>query len=135
MINQLWASADNRAKNFVAGENQSLNFGWKVLQEMWEREKTRRDNHLIRMVDGLVKSFIDRDAWTKLNVKPAKIMQVNVIPTCTPITSISIVCLDKHFLFITYFPFMASYTVGPVKSYNCFFPIEYPLFVKCMTSI
>ena len=51
-------------------------FGWKAIQAMWEREKAKRDNQQVRLVPRLVKAYIDRDAWTKLNVKPAKIMQV-----------------------------------------------------------
>jgi len=40
---------------------------------MWEREKYRRDNNLIRLVPGMVNAYLVRDPWTKL--KPAKIFQ------------------------------------------------------------
>lgn len=73
-MNQLWASRDGGAKKFVtaAGER----FGWDSIVNMWDREKERRDTNQIRLVPGLLESYIERDAWTKLNVKPAKILQV-----------------------------------------------------------
>ena len=72
LINQLHASRDTGAKAFETGEG--VAFGWKVISEMWDREKDRRDNIEIRMVPDLVAAYIERDAWNKLNVKPAKIM-------------------------------------------------------------
>lgn len=77
LINQLWASRDGGAKRFVTG-NGRTQFGWKSICEMWQREKLKRDNNQIRLVPSLVEAYIERDAWTKLNVKPAKIMQVLV---------------------------------------------------------
>ena len=74
LINQLWASQTGGAKAFQMPD--STRFGWEVIEAMWEREKERRENHLVRMVPGLIFSYIKRDAWTKLNVPPAKIMQV-----------------------------------------------------------
>ncbi len=75
MVNQLWASREGGAKRLVTGNG--IHFGWSVIVDMWEREVERRDMHHIRMVPELVKSYIERDAWTKLNVKPAKFMQVH----------------------------------------------------------
>ena len=80
MINQLWASQDKCAKSFLSSDG--VPFGWKAIRDMWAREKERRDNDLIRIVPGLLQSFIERDAWTKLNVKPAKIMQVSYLFLC-----------------------------------------------------
>ena len=37
------------------------------------------DNGLARMVPKLRETHIIRDSWTKLNVKPAKIMQVFIV--------------------------------------------------------
>jgi hypothetical protein len=74
MVNQLWASREGGAKKFETGEG--LRFGWDTVVNMWDREKDRRDSNQIRLVPGLIESYIERDAWTKLNVKPAKIMQV-----------------------------------------------------------
>lgn len=74
MVNQLWASRAGGAKSFQTGDG--IAFGWEAIVGMWDREKERRDQDHIRMVPELIESFIERDAWTKLNVKPAKIMQV-----------------------------------------------------------
>jgi len=73
MVNQLWASRNGGAKDFIAG---GIKFGWKNVVDMWTREKERRDTNQIRLVPGMLEAYIERDAWTKLNVKPAKIMQV-----------------------------------------------------------
>ena len=43
---------------------------------MYHRECQRRSNGLARMVPRLREIHVLRDAWTKLNVHPAKIMQV-----------------------------------------------------------
>ena len=76
MVNQLWSSRETRPKDFVTSGKDPVRFGWKTIEDLWKREKLRRDSHLVRLVPGMVQSFIERDAWTKLNVKPAKIMQV-----------------------------------------------------------
>lgn len=76
LINQLWASQASGAKSFETREG--TNFGWPVIEAMWLREKDKRAHHLIRMVPRLIHSFIKRDPWTKLNVAPAKIMQVSL---------------------------------------------------------
>ena len=73
MVNQLWASREGGAKKFESGDG--VAFGWEQIMAMWDREKARRDTEQIRLVPGLLESYIERDAWTKLNVKPAKIMQ------------------------------------------------------------
>ena len=73
LINQLWASQAGGAKAFLSGDG--VSFGWKEIEAMWEREKEKRDNHLIRLVPNLIYSYIKRDSWTKLNVPPAKILQ------------------------------------------------------------
>jgi hypothetical protein len=75
MVNQLFASQETGQKAFHKTAH-GPSFGWKEIIGMWDREKDRRDNKQIRLVPGLVHSFIERDSWTKLNVKPAKIMQV-----------------------------------------------------------
>ncbi len=76
MVNQLWASREGGAKRFESGDG--VRFGWAQILGVWEREKARRDADHVRMVKGLLESHIERDAWTKLNVKPAKIMQVSI---------------------------------------------------------
>ena len=51
-------------------------FGWKAILDLYFRECQRRDKGHARMVPKLCESYVLRDAWTKLNVLPAKIMQV-----------------------------------------------------------
>ena len=46
------------------------------LQEMFNCECERADKGVARMVPKLREVHIIRDSWTKLNVAPAKIMQV-----------------------------------------------------------
>ena len=47
-----------------------------LLQKMYDRECSRVAKGLARMVPKLRETHIIRDSWTKLNVAPAKIMQV-----------------------------------------------------------
>eukprot|EP00112_Aurelia_sp_Birch-Aquarium-sp1_P024791 Seg7991.1 transcript_id=Seg7991.1/GoldUCD/mRNA.D3Y31 product="hypothetical protein" protein_id=Seg7991.1/GoldUCD/D3Y31 len=42
---------------------------------MWGRECARTERGEMRKVPKMLPSYIERDAWTKLNVAPAKIMQ------------------------------------------------------------
>lgn len=49
-----------------------------VFQEMFTRECERADKGVARMVPKLREVHIIRDSWTKLNVAPAKIMQVSI---------------------------------------------------------
>ena len=51
-------------------------FGWKAILDLYFRECQRRDKEHARMVPKLCEPYVLRDAWTKLNVLPAKIMQV-----------------------------------------------------------
>ena len=56
-----------------------VNFGWKTIIRMWQRDLERTDaknGGQITQLPGMKERFIHRDSWTKLNVKPAKIMQV-----------------------------------------------------------
>ena len=46
---------------------------------MYKRECERADRGVARMVPKLREIHIIRDSWTKLNVSPAKIMQVSEI--------------------------------------------------------
>ena len=55
------------------------------------RECQRRNNGLARMVPRLREIHVLRDAWTKLNVHPAKIMQVYFY-------SLMYVCMYGHVL-------------------------------------
>ena len=46
---------------------------------MYKREIERRKPGAARMVPRLRESYVLRDAWTKLNVAPAKVMQVRTV--------------------------------------------------------
>ena len=73
MINALHSSRDNGTKAFL---HNGITFGWRDVYRMWTRECTRREKGQTRMVPRLCETYIIRDSWTKLNVSPAKIMQV-----------------------------------------------------------
>ena len=79
MINALYQSRANTGgtKLFKLMED-SPYFGWQDIKEMYIREENKRNAGQLRMVPALIRSHIDRDAWTKLAVFPAKIMQVCV---------------------------------------------------------
>ena len=51
-------------------------FGWETINSLYERELKRVSQGQTRMVPRLREAHCLRDAWTKLNVHPAKIMQV-----------------------------------------------------------
>lgn len=74
MIAALHSSRPGGTKNF---EIDGCNFGWKALEDMFFREVERARTNQLRRVKDLKESHIYRDSWTRLNVKPAKIMQVN----------------------------------------------------------
>ena len=74
MINSLFSSKEGGTKAFVLND---IMFGWKSVLKMFERECQRMSKGLTRMVPKLRESHIIQDAWTKLNVTPAKIMQVS----------------------------------------------------------
>ena len=54
-------------------------FGWNSIEEMLHRELERKRNNQLSRVPGLKENYVYRDPWTRLNVKPAKIMQVHTI--------------------------------------------------------
>ena len=74
MINALFSSRSGGTKSFILD---GITFGWNSITMMFERECQRISSGLTRMVPRLREAHIVRDAWTKLNVTPAKIMQVN----------------------------------------------------------
>ena len=73
MVNALFSSKDSGNKLF---ELEDEHFGWQSICSMYERECNRVRTGLTRMIPKLKEIHIIRDAWTKLNVAPAKIMQV-----------------------------------------------------------
>ena len=75
MIVALHYSRGNSSNCFTHG---NIPFGWEAIEKMLAREIGRiKRNELLR-VPGLKESYVHRDPWTRLNVKPAKIMQVSL---------------------------------------------------------
>ena len=75
MISQLYQSRPSATRDF---EFKGVHFGWKAIEDMYRRELARIKANTIVRVPGLKESYIVRDSWTRLNVKPAKIMQVRI---------------------------------------------------------
>ena len=76
-------------KKFEIG---GCNFGWKALEELFHREVERARTNQLRRVPDLKESHIHRDCWTRLNVKPAKIMQVYIILYKLKLTLACLLC-------------------------------------------
>ena len=74
MINALFTSKVGGTRRFL-NEAGTL-FGWQAIVGMYQRECESRDAGSARMIPRLWEIHIIRDSWTKLNVTPAKIMQV-----------------------------------------------------------
>lgn len=74
MVNALKSSDETGCKTFQVGKD-GVVFGWKTIRELFERELERARGGKMRRVKGLQRSFITRDAWTKMDVHAAKIIQ------------------------------------------------------------
>lgn len=81
MINALFSSKSDGTKLFQRGQHHGV-FGWDSIVAMYQREVCRAKQNLTRMVPRLKEVHVVRDSWTKLNVSPAKIMQVNLLVYC-----------------------------------------------------
>ena len=75
MVNALFSSRAGGTKDFQFG---GASFGWKAIEDMYARDCTRRTSGAARMVPKMKEAYILHDSWTKLNVAPAKIMQVRI---------------------------------------------------------
>ena len=74
MVNALYSSrANDGTKQFQLEGN---TFGWQAVVDLYLRECERRNKGAARSVPRLREVHVLRDSWTKLNVHPAKIMQV-----------------------------------------------------------
>lgn len=73
MVSALYNSGDSGTKHFF--KNGSF-FGWKTIKELWQREMKRSEAGIMMVVPRLKSSYVFRDSWTRLNVTPARIMQV-----------------------------------------------------------
>ena len=69
----LYSSRQQGTKEFTKDSHQ---FGWKTVETVLAQEMERTENGLSRKVPGLKYAYVYRDNWTRLNVRPAKIMQV-----------------------------------------------------------
>ena len=75
MINALFLSKSGGTKQFQRGKEKS-SFEWASIIDMYKRDVHRARQQQTRMVPHLKEVHVLRDAWTKLNISPAKIMQV-----------------------------------------------------------
>jgi len=75
MIIALFSSKEGGTRKFKTSTG--ISFGWQAIADMYERECQRQDNGHTRMIPKLREIHSLRDSWTKLNVTPAKIMQVS----------------------------------------------------------
>ena len=77
MISALHHSrVDGTKSNCFRQGKKAAVFGWEAIEGMLRREIQRIQSGQLARVPGLKESFVHRDSWTRLNVKPAKIMQV-----------------------------------------------------------
>lgn len=73
MVAALYSSRINGTKTFT---KHGVNFGWKAIEDLYDRELQRAKRNEPMRVPRLKKRHVIRDAWTRLNVAPAKTMQV-----------------------------------------------------------
>ena len=75
MVSALHSSKSGSTKAFCC---RSTTFGWITVERMWQREIQRAESGLMCEIPKLKDHYVKRDSWTRLNVAPAKIMQVYV---------------------------------------------------------
>lgn len=73
MISTLHSYKSSGTKAFCF---QGTSFGWVTVERMWQRELMRAESGLMCEVPKLKDRCVNRDSWTRLNVAPAKTMQV-----------------------------------------------------------
>lgn len=73
MIAALYSSRPNGSKKLTVD---GVQFGWETIEKVYNQEMERAEAGRSRKVPGLKYAFVYRDNWTRLNVRPAKIMQV-----------------------------------------------------------
>jgi hypothetical protein len=76
MVSALFQSRPRRTGGTRSLEASGVNFGWQVIQNMYQREVERIRAGQVTRVPKLRESFVVRDSWTRLNVMPFKVMQV-----------------------------------------------------------
>lgn len=77
MVSALYQSRLSKGgtRQFTCGDK---TFGWEVIVDMYKRETERRKTGQCVRVPKLKANHVYRDAWTRLNVLPSKVMQVYV---------------------------------------------------------
>ena len=78
MIAALYSSRTDGTKEFKL---EGVAFGWKTVEKVYQADMCRAKGGISRQVPGLKYAHIVRDNWTRLNVLPAKIMQVSIVHT------------------------------------------------------
>ena len=73
MIAALYSSRFDGTKNFCIN---GVNFGRDTIEGVYESALYRAQHGISRRVPGLKYAHVVRNNWTRLNVLPAKIMQV-----------------------------------------------------------
>ena len=69
-------------------------FGWEVIVDMYKRETERRKTGQYVQVPKLKANHVHRDAWTRLNALPSKMMQVCFVNAWYPVFSTMIkICM------------------------------------------
>lgn len=76
MVSALFQSRPRVSGGTRCLESKGVNFGWKIIQDMYQREVDRIKAGQVTRVPKLKESYIVRDSWTRLNVMPSKVMQV-----------------------------------------------------------
>ncbi len=80
MIAALYSSrVDSGTKDFSKGR---ISFGWSTIEAVYKSDLYRAKHGISRRVPGLKYAYVVRDSWTRLNVLPAKIMQVSSLFLC-----------------------------------------------------
>ena len=74
MATALYSSRTDGSTNF---QNRGVHFGWDTIESVYERDLYRAQRCISRRVPGLKYAHVVCDNWTRLNVLPAKIMQVS----------------------------------------------------------
>lgn len=75
MVSALHSSRDEGTKEFVY---EDIVHGWETVEAVYKSDLLRANSGISRRVPNLKYAHIVRDPWTRLNVLPAKIMQVHV---------------------------------------------------------
>lgn len=79
MIASLYSSRKGGTKKF---SKDGTDFGWEPIVQLYEDDMKRAEKGCSMAVPDMKESYVIRDAWTRLNVKPAKIMQVSYEKLC-----------------------------------------------------